>query len=587
MNQRISSYYRTLAWVALFIVIGSLYAYYFLIYVSEREDAVVARGFRILNNYRLNMEDKDKLNVKRVNTLGESFIKRDLFYYIADCDPGEDNKKDGNTSDDGIKMSKNGKCINKDSYRLNYIEYSDFLSDKIKFQIGDTLDVCPDDSHSACGKRNERSVMVNTPNAPPFIMYALFDISELSKIISNFDIKPLDTGSVGYIKTTLDDFLNGLKYDDLLENLVVLNKGKVIYNENPDEFVYSDQNLDSLTDKSAPSGSYKFVMVNSIRKMAISMPVTLFNQDLIIMGFIDGDLFSRLTRSINAHFLFVLASLILFLIIIFPFLKVYLISQNERLGSEDIYFSGFSVILGASLGILIIFGLYNHFILENNQLKEKLTSATRHMKSEISKDVSRAVRFKNAILDSLQQYGDYLTPDSVQLNYHSLVQDTSFDFNELLLLDANDGHFEYMLVLPGNRRPEEHLKDNQVSYRTYFQRARDNRLWHVNLDSMGSEYFFIESIYSIASQKGEAAISFPKTKLRTADGGFGLNVVPVVTSALPSLFKPILPKDMSFAIVDSECKTLFHENYRKNDKENFWVETGNNKHLNSSSAKYA
>jgi len=98
-----------------------------------------------------------------------------------------------------------------------------------------------------------------------------------------------------------------------------------------------------------------------------------------------------------------------------------------------------------------------------------------------------------------------------------------------------------------------------LSQRMYFKNAKDiNQSWPTS-DSLN---FYIESIKSYNTGNFETAVSFNTSKFDTLP-------VLAITSAIPSLYRQVLPKDIEFVIIDKTGKVLYHSMKQKNLHENF------------------
>ena len=128
-----------------------------------------------------------------------------------------------------------------------------------------------------------------------------------------------------------------------------------------------------------------------------------------------------------------------------------------------------------------------------------------------------------------------------------------------------------------------------VVNRDYYRAIRDGRGWALHPDSAESPPYFIESIRTWTTDEKSAAIS---TDVGWAPGaGVGeagrAPWVGVALTNLASLERPVLPSGISFSVVDSAGRALFHERKERALEENLVDETGDDELLRATLAAHA
>jgi hypothetical protein len=117
-----------------------------------------------------------------------------------------------------------------------------------------------------------------------------------------------------------------------------------------------------------------------------------------------------------------------------------------------------------------------------------------------------------------------------------------------------------------------------IAARDYFRAVRDDRLWPLGGDRGGERPpFFVQSIRSLSTGRTGAALSIPSA-------GLGRPLMAAVTTRLLSVSEPVLPPDVSLAVVDREGEVLFHSDSAQSLTHNLLAETADDGRLRAAVA---
>lgn len=294
----------------------------------------------------------------------------------------------------------------------------------------------------------------------------------------------------------------------------------------------------------------------------------------LICGLIPRKDFVYKSLAVSSALLFFLMGLLFLATLSWPFLKLKLIGETQRIGVFDVLLLGLCSVLGVSIATLFVldlwvFGKFKETAKE--QLEDLATRIVRHTKAEIkgayqvlTELEKRTLELEGAVHGLRESHADALTAYSLAHTF-TLMQP--------------DGYQIYKGVVDGpvDSSPPPRIS---VSRRAYFQRAREKDVWDLRgLGSgSGTPRAFIEPIVGWTNGVRYAMISKP-----VASAGNDA-VVSALGLPMVSLINPVLPPGFKFAVVNNEDpngKVLFHSDPERNSIEDFLVETDHDRRLRS------
>ncbi|RLD35294.1 MAG: hypothetical protein DRI73_02750, partial [Bacteroidetes bacterium] len=204
-NLRIKTNY--IGWLVILLAISMLYLGYFFIYIPQQEALVKERGFRILKEYGKNMHDKYDYYQKHIDNYG-------VFYSIRHFLNSESQEKAT-----GIK---NFKETNKKTYNLiNGLEKT-IIADILKDSLLNPY---------FWDKKEKTFYLYYASHNKVANTLSKEDSTNLKLSVN--DMAFFSNNKVFY-KVPITTLMQGLKFDKLLDNIVLFNDSTVFYNSNKD-----------------------------------------------------------------------------------------------------------------------------------------------------------------------------------------------------------------------------------------------------------------------------------------------------------------------------------------------------------------
>ena len=525
-----------IGWIIIVLVFVFIYASYFFILIPRKEAQLQQKGFRILKEYGSNMLNK-------YNYFENHFQHYGSFYAVRWLENRNEIAKKTNIES---KLEEDLKS---------------FIAGLQAFVFTDTV-------------KHDSNFIYDELDKNLILSFQNTEISEqnsdLRNIVKNYrsNIPSISLESLSKWNYThylpIENFMENLKFDRLFNNIVLFDEDFVFYNSKGGSLT-EITNPGALSDSTQvqQGGVFKTLNIMGEQKHALIFPVDLPGKRFYIAGFITDIDYKNKTRSINKQLLILIAGIILLVIIGMPILKIIFIDKNERLITRDASASGISLLFGIGLFIILVTATAKrHFIDASNQ-KERIEDISNTLYSNVSADLN-SIKNLGEIIVKNQSPNDSTIPSKVLEKFNEssgLYRDTNlaypFPLNEIILLDQNG------TVRKGyTRTPFPELVEVNLSQRQYFQNIKNlNQSWHGKNDLN----FYLESIKSFNTGKGETAISFYTEKFDS------LNVL-TITAVIPSLYNQVLPRDVEFVIINKTGKVLYHSIEEKNLHENFVLE---------------
>lgn len=355
---------------------------------------------------------------------------------------------------------------------------------------------------------------------------------------------------------SIKDFTRSCKRFDFFDDVILVDSNKNIVDE-------SQLNLEKLVIKDSSYIDSLIVGVEiyeqSISRkdyLVFTKKIQLDHEEFKLIGLKSKDVFTKQSRSIDPWLIIVGLAIILFLILIMPIIKPFLLSQKERLSNLDIYAAGFSIIFSVSVLTLIIVGIYTFWGPDAKHIDNQLDHLSKKIKGAFLNEVKSAISDLRTVRES-GGMGGYNEPfDSLE----------SKRVNEIFFVQE-DGTTDYFIDALGKRNKDKKI---DVSKRDYYQRLKigaQKRPWQID-----SIPYYLQSIVSLSSGEHESAIS---TRLSEDD------LISVITLELKSLSTPRLPKAYSFCVIDQLGTVNYHSDPTKIKNENYIEECGFDEMLQS------
>ncbi|MDQ3109591.1 MAG: cache domain-containing protein [Bacteroidota bacterium] len=383
-----------------------------------------------------------------------------------------------------------------------------------------------------------------------------------------------------------------LLHDAAFENCFLQRNGKIIAGPGTGVLAGEQDSL-LVSSNGIKTGRVFSQEISGSTKKVFVQPFSLGNEEnFVLYGYIDRDDYQKKTRNLSATMILVILLILFLLALSLPFVKLLLMSRNERLGISDAFFAGITVILGTSVVVLILLDVYTYFIPAKETRMQQLTGLSEEIHTNFQKEVSAICRQLD-VYDSListDQSGIF-TQNIVSLRDLAVVEEKRNNKVQVPFLKATS--FPAQII-----RPVYYENFTQVFWadsignqlfkwstgpattpmirldeRGYFKNIFQNKVW--TLPGSDAKEFYLEGIYSwttgenmavIAKKSNQRVVIYSGPDQKPAETQ--TSMIAMITE-LSSVMDPILTMSNGYCIMDNEGKVIFHSVKSKNLNENF------------------
>ncbi len=202
----------------------------------------------------------------------------------------------------------------------------------------------------------------------------------------------------------LEKFFSSLTRHEFFDGYLVLNDTEIVYSTFNSGVVIS--NSDSLLTESDIQG----ISVSAIREIEISgIPYMLFVQPLdltdnpwIVCGLVPRDEYNAEKFAVSSYTVFLISLILILALLALPFLKLNIMSRDERLTKGDAMLSGVSIIFSAAL--LTILFLHGHTFMENEHNHWNVQSQLKHVSEGIEVNLKEELIRATGMLEISSTY---------------------------------------------------------------------------------------------------------------------------------------------------------------------------------------
>lgn len=541
-----------ISWIVIVLSIAVLYLSYFFFYIPQQESVLQERAFRILKEYGNNLYGKFDYYQTHLKNYGGYYTIRDKLRNESALKAVENLKR--NASKPGGEPSASTKEI------INLYKVIGSLDANIEAEQMPASQIPKTPVLS-----NDRKYLIIPHNAGFNSIMPKTIASLNQKLDQQFGVP--DQNFI--YRVPIQTLMEGLKFDWLLDNIILFDRSMVIHNSRQD-VIHDITNPEALCDSAEnhQGGVIETMMIRGQKQRLMILPIEFGDAKIYLAGVMPATEFKKKTRTINSQLLTVISGVLLLLLVSIPELKIIMINRQERLKVFDAYGTIISVVMSTGLLILIAISLLKHQVEDKTIQHKRVELISDTLFHNVSSDF-------HALIDLYQGITDKDNQDSASFSFfirQSLNSDENFTqipdhfigkpvpINEIILIDSAG-----IVSKAVTKTVFSDAVTVDLSERGYFQNVIDpKRSW---LNAYQKRYF-IESIKSYNTGYQETAISF----LLNEPIEPGQAPVLAITSPIPSLYHQVLPKDIKFLVIDEQGKVLFHSTQSKNLHENFLEE---------------
>lgn len=270
-----------------------------------------------------------------------------------------------------------------------------------------------------------------------------------------------------------------------------------------------------------------------------------------------------------------LLGVLLLALLTWPFVKLQLLGDKQRVRVYDVLLLGLCGLLGVSVLTLLALDAFAYEHLKQvsiSQLERFGDLLERNVRSEVLQAHRQLLAFEElSVADferdrgSLDQpeSGDLLAPKSRE--QHPFV--LTYPFTETFSVLGRDGFQKRKWGV--DHRVTARIK---LDERPYFRQVSEGETWWLE----DRADFVLEQVVSWGNGRRFVVLARPAP----AELGDAYTATLLAIPML-SLIDPVLPPGFEFAVVDREGRVVFHSDAQRNDSENFFLETDRDRRLRS------
>lgn len=339
------------------------------------------------------------------------------------------------------------------------------------------------------------------------------------------------------------------------------------------------------------------------------------NHHFVIGGYMPVEDYLEESRYIPGNAILWLVLGVVLVILMFPLLKVFLMTRAEPLLARNVLTSLISIHLMGSIIIIILVNLYAYYFLIRKPADEQLRTLTAGIQqtflSEVKDVLGEMDLDERELLKLINQQGglparrfpDLYSPEGDNTTYRIDHIDTGKPGNADIVykpdsLGKRYRYFEQIVWTDSNGMQAIRWTSNPFVPRKVDLRDRDyfQAVAQRTLLRRDNQEYFLTAVSSWVSQQKLAIIARPsrlKELLETdtiiKDPALRKSLLPTLgrmemismSAPLRSLFNPILPYGFGFCLVDGRGNVLFHYDENRSLNENLVEEANDNVKLSS------
>lgn len=304
------------------------------------------------------------------------------------------------------------------------------------------------------------------------------------------------------------------------------------------------------------------------------------NESWVLCGAVKASTFNRKIHEVDTYTISIAILVLLFVLLSMPVLKLVVMNAVERLRIVNVWFTGFSIIVGTAVIVLILVAA-NHFFSHKGVVRDDLMHLSDAVKGRMLQELNyiytqlSAIQNKPIIPDSnkMAAYENFFVSDAYSIKEKNKPQEVlqnkiddvklnkNFHYpftNQVMWLDAQGDQLFTLAT--------QSVNSFNLGTREYFIRAKNGNLWTLP-GKNGMRKFSLQSIRSFRSGRNAAGFGIPLNHAESKAS------VLAVSSKLHSIMAPLLPPGFGYCIISSNGEVWFHSDRQRNMQENFLEET--------------
>lgn len=323
------------------------------------------------------------------------------------------------------------------------------------------------------------------------------------------------------------------------------------------------------------------VTVAGSRYKSFSLPFRFNGQDLVLTGLIKETDYRANATGYSKPLVLGVVTVMVFLILSLPLVKIYLSSRQERINAKDVRLV--IVVMTAAPFFFIFIALT---LLVYMHMDEQSDANLDALRGKVERNLTREVRLG---LDQLKRYKSVLeTPAkdfcTVYNRHRQCINPTGkgADLRDLVLYPDLYKNLDDVYWINGDGRQLAKWRNSDsggvvsldLSQRGYFKKLRSGRGF-----TNGGDSFYLEPVVSWSSGQYTVNLVMPSQQVFPGVNGSNSSrraVMIGLSGRMYSVCDPVLPKGYQFCIIDEAGKILFHSQTERSLHENLFDESSAN-----------
>lgn len=484
-------------------------AIYFFMYLPQNEKRLQEQRFRTLQNVDKNIHAKIENSIGLMNNLLSGAVDTNYIHYLSN------HSKENLTLTPPPSVGQ-GAVVVKDVNDSNY------------------------------------TVSINAQNRQVVLVLNKQKIDTKGDTLANYQMA---------MKFSLEQFISSLLPKNVFDHYVVFSNADVVYETLPAGINYLK---DSLLDKKTG------LMVAGVKSMNISgkeyriflHPVSFVpGNELTIAGMLSSKRYQIEKNQLPASIVLLLVTIVLIIVVSFPWIKLYQMGNKDRLTIVD----GISSIVVSMLLLSLLFFTffkYNSYLRPNN-IQSLRDTLSRQITTAFQKEVD-TVYHKLAGIDRLVARTPSLFRDVINLGRNNIAFK---DGERSAILDSISATLKSVSVTQlfwMNKNGEEtnnwicdsmNAPHGNYKARDYFKNIVQGKSFLLHNGDTAPQ-FYLDQVISWTTGNFTSVLSVP-SKIEAGS-------VAALSFTARSLDQPVLPPGYQFALIDNKGKVLYHSDKTRN-----------------------
>ena len=309
-------------------------------------------------------------------------------------------------------------------------------------------------------------------------------------------------------------------------------------------------------------------------------------QPMMIVGLVEANAIKSQSWAISTTFVKIVVIVILLALVAWPFLKLTLLGERQRVRATDVFLVAASSV--AALALLTVVGLdMSAYSRLNDDRDAQLAALAKKIKDNAQEEIQAALTQLHCLM---QVSAPRTTPNMLVMNitYDEKASSCTGDLLELPAKSEKEKEslpsrrwpypfFDSFTLIDDTGMQTRRLSTTawtqsllSVEPRRYFKDIKEERAWHGK--DICKEGCAFESVWSWRSGEPQAVLSMKAPEESRA-------AVAALAIPMRSLIRPVLPPGFEFAVIGDDGAVLFHSDRHRNGFENFFRETDLNRRL--------